>query len=366
MISTIRLKNFQAHTDLRINLNPDITVIAGSSDSGKSSVIRALRWVVFNRPSGAGFVRNGAEQDQCEVNIASDSFCVSRLRKGGENTYKVKKTGKKSQTIRAFGRSMPEDVSAVLNLSEMNFQNQHDSPFLLALSAAEAGRQICGFVDLDEIDRVLSYLRRAFRAASTAANQIDSNLVETEEALKGRKVYTDCGPLISKINRTLKKSKMQEDRVHRLAVEVGKAATAQKELNTLPSKSCLEKANKLVASCQDLAKKGLEVYNRRDALKNLLETISEAQDEIKRLDAVLKNALPLLSECAKLDRRCEGQEQKTENLESLVNGIRAAQKAVQFKERQYQAAEQEFDEQWDTCPACGQSLGESHGINGIR
>ena len=52
MIKNLLLKNFQSHIDSKIEFDSGFNVICGSSDSGKSALLRALMWVIANRPSG--------------------------------------------------------------------------------------------------------------------------------------------------------------------------------------------------------------------------------------------------------------------------------------------------------------------------
>ena len=52
MIKEINIKNFQSHDNTNLILDSGVNVIVGSSDSGKSAIIRALRWVTSCVPRG--------------------------------------------------------------------------------------------------------------------------------------------------------------------------------------------------------------------------------------------------------------------------------------------------------------------------
>jgi len=52
MIKKLILKNFQIHKKLVLEFDEKITVIKGSNDSGKSSIIRAIYWIFYNQPTG--------------------------------------------------------------------------------------------------------------------------------------------------------------------------------------------------------------------------------------------------------------------------------------------------------------------------
>ena len=109
MIKDLSLENFQSHKKSSLEFSEGVNVIIGSSDSGKSSIIRSLQWVLFNRPSGDSFRSwwGGI------TNVVVDG--VSRIKggsKGLENCYEIG-----LNRFQAMGQGVPEDVTTVLNLS---------------------------------------------------------------------------------------------------------------------------------------------------------------------------------------------------------------------------------------------------------
>jgi len=55
MIKTLSIQNYQSHKDSTLEFDPGVNVIVGSTDSGKTAIIRALRWLIWNRPNGDSF-----------------------------------------------------------------------------------------------------------------------------------------------------------------------------------------------------------------------------------------------------------------------------------------------------------------------
>lgn len=49
-ISQVRLRNYRSCRDVTVTLQPDVTVLAGENNAGKSSVVDALR--VLTEPFG--------------------------------------------------------------------------------------------------------------------------------------------------------------------------------------------------------------------------------------------------------------------------------------------------------------------------
>jgi exonuclease SbcC len=53
MIDHVAIKNFQSHKNTNIDFQRNgVNVIVGTSDQGKSAILRAILWAVNNRPMG--------------------------------------------------------------------------------------------------------------------------------------------------------------------------------------------------------------------------------------------------------------------------------------------------------------------------
>jgi len=149
MLTKLDISDFQAHKHLVIDLDPGITTIVGSSDVGKSAILRALRWLATNKPGGEAFIRNGAEETRVKLTV--DGHTIARTR-GKGNTYHLDGT-----LLEAFSSSVPDEVTKILNLADINFQAQHDSPFWFSETAGEVSRQLNAIVNLGAIDQVLAW-----------------------------------------------------------------------------------------------------------------------------------------------------------------------------------------------------------------
>ena len=157
MIKRLRIKNFQKHKRIDVEFDPHVTSIVGPSDCGKSALIRALRWVVFNKPSGTEFIRSGEEK--CSVRVEIEGHTITRIR-GKENTYQLD-----GETFRAFGNDVPGEIQDAMSLGDLNFQEQHDSPFWLSESAGQVSRNLNQIVNLGIIDSSLSEAAKIIRKA---------------------------------------------------------------------------------------------------------------------------------------------------------------------------------------------------------
>lgn len=138
MIEKIQLHNFQIHKDISIDCG-QITTLIGSSDSGKSAVIRALNWVLFNKGSASSFLRRGAKTVAVQLTI--DGQTVVRTSKN--NAYKL--NGDIDSTV---GRTVPSRIEKLFNVISDNVQCQHDSLYWFNTTGAGVASNLNKVVDL--------------------------------------------------------------------------------------------------------------------------------------------------------------------------------------------------------------------------
>lgn len=170
-----------------------VHVLTGRSGMGKSAfLIRSLRWLVFNQPSGDRFRRWGSDitqvsayfddttgwlwrlhvqNFQCHRDVdvvftypEPDQWTrVSRIRSNRTNHYEMQvceEGGMGDTIVYKIGsdRRVPDPISSYLNLSPINFQFQHDPIYLLGLNRTpfELARQMNALAGMGDMDRVMS------------------------------------------------------------------------------------------------------------------------------------------------------------------------------------------------------------------
>ncbi len=75
MIKSAKLINFQSHIDSLLEFHSGVNSITGQSDSGKSSILRAINWVIHNKPSGDAFIiQNSSGTKMSYIDDKGDSF----------------------------------------------------------------------------------------------------------------------------------------------------------------------------------------------------------------------------------------------------------------------------------------------------
>lgn len=187
MIEQLGIENFQSHEESVFDLGPGVNTIVGTSNNGKSAVLRGLRWLLFNKPNGIGFVSHwnltekGALKNTTKAWVKlSGGINITRYRTKDENGYKI---GEKN--LEAIGQDLPEEVAKLLNITDVNFQNQLDAHFLLSESAGEVARFFNRTIRLDIIDTLLAAVESKKRKNKAEVESLAETVKDYVEELAG-------------------------------------------------------------------------------------------------------------------------------------------------------------------------------------
>lgn len=247
MIEKIEIHNFQSHKATVLELDAKVNTLQGNSDCGKSAVLRALQWLIFN-PAGDYFISDWARKGKtqtapCEVIVHVNGHKIVRRRDKDFNGYYLD-----DEMFEATRNTVPKKISDILNLGEVNVQRQLDPPFLLSMSAGEVSRYINNLVNLTRIDTWTSAansrerkLRQdadaAFERVEKAREKVESysflprleELSDTIESLVSH--GSDVGALYADLSETL--SRYTAEAVNPvLSVDVDRLIVLTSELGT--------------------------------------------------------------------------------------------------------------------------------------
>jgi len=175
MIDELHISNLQSHKKTTLKFHKGVNILVGPSDSGKTSILRALRWIFENKPSG-DVLRSWAG-GETKAEIIMDGSTVSRS-KDKENVYKLDKT-----EFKAFNKGVPEELTTLFNMNEINLQRQLDTHFLLSSTPGEVASHFNHIAHLDEIDNSLTNINGWIRTLEQSIKaDINSKKENTEKA----------------------------------------------------------------------------------------------------------------------------------------------------------------------------------------
>lgn len=278
MIERLLIKNFQAHEKLDLVFDPAVTVIVGRTDSGKSSIIRALRWALLNQPRGSSFTKHG--ESFVGVKVKIDGATVSRSKDGNDNHYSLG-----DSKFTAFGSNVPETITEFLKVDDLNFQQQHDAPFWLSLSSGEVSRRLNEIVDLTVIDKATSEIKSQLLAQKKL---VESNLIKLKkekEALTSLDWVADA--------------KVQYEDIKGVEDSVERWKTIQRKLEILRDD---------IVSARDTVTQNTEIL---DALRPIGKKLGECLARRNRAGELVK----LTGVCVQIKKIAEQPEAKIDEIE---------------------------------------------------
>lgn len=156
-IDIIVIENFQCHEKTVIKLAPNgqLTIITGQTDSGKTAIFRAIKWLLYNTPQGTDFIRAGCSFCRVTFNYVSGHTVIREMtRSASKNQYRIVTPGAdKPIVMEGFGRTVPVEVQEVTgvrpvmigdNKYNLNMAEQLDGPFFGSSISAPDRAKIMG------------------------------------------------------------------------------------------------------------------------------------------------------------------------------------------------------------------------------
>lgn len=338
MISKIIIKGYQRHKHLVLELDPGVTTIVGSTDQGKSAVLRALRWVCLNKPRGDDFIN--WEGARCAVTIRVEDHKITRAKGKDENTYIMD-----GKDLNAIGNDVPRDVMDILRIAPENFQEQHDPHFWISLPPPEVSRRLNEVVDLSVIDTTLSNLATSLRKTNAEKEVVQERLDGATKERRDLKYIKDAHTDLKEVERL-------DARHASLALRARAVGElAQRGLNLSASLQRIQGACRDGALVVSLGNQLEEATENMCALRNMVQ-------EARKYKRTTQQKLPDLMPLEKIATTLKSLYAKErEGLGVLVVDAKTMMKAVKtYTKATAEASIALKEELGDECLLCGNPL----------
>lgn len=263
MITELEVVNFQSHQYSYLEFVSGVNIIRGTSNHGKSALIRAILWALENEPRGAEF-RNWHKdaKEGVEVHVAFPDGVVSRINRTGFNGYLVANhPSATEEEFEALRGDVPIEARSISNMDRSNIHGQDDGYFLLQESPGNIARKLNERAGLEDIDRV---------------------------------------------------SKITKAKLDDLASELKHAESElEKKLSRRSHLYKIKKHKQTIEDIDDLFRQ-LDISNSdKKQLENSIEVISEIEEAIQIRKEILKSGQAIKEVSDLLDRRLKVAAQKT-------------------------------------------------------
>lgn len=280
MIKSLKLKNFQSHKDTNLTFHPGFNIITGASDSGKSGLIRALRLLIENKPSGWDYKSWFNNTKETEVSIEIDDSSITRRRTASKNTYEVN-----GSVFEAMGRNVPDAVKSILQMDATNLQTQHDKYFMLQSTPSEVASMLNEVAGLEIIDKVMSNIDQIVRnTKSTLDNQKAQN-TKTSDALQKYEYLDIAEPVLKQFCLSTTEVKTLQDTLVFLSSKLTEYSTYETKDKEL--KEYLDEIEPLYQKLDRSIREINTLEENKKSLQNTLIRYSELEKRVKSFDSLL-------------------------------------------------------------------------------
>lgn len=352
MIRCLILNNFQAHQFSELELSEGVNIITGTSNSGKTSIVRALAWVMNNRPRGDGIIRKGTEESF--VAVVLDNAGVTRRRNKKFNGYEVDcKSQEHTVKLEALGGDVPKEVSEVLNLTDINMQEQFSPYFLVMDSPGKVGQYINSITKLSELDQVISSIGSKIRATSSKKSSLTDELDQIDIEFAE----------VNKYNLDLIELKLKEHTEY--IAECVKLDSGKESLHVLITQ-LTEVEDKLAQIIPDITKPladatilATEYQHKETCIESIAVDIAQYKEIAEALEQMPPDVSESLEEASQLAVKYNSLEEDVQELQSYIIAYKLYEKELvelQDSLSLLEINEKEILTSLTVCPSCGQDM----------
>ncbi|MFA9456022.1 AAA family ATPase [Halalkalibacter sp. AB-rgal2] len=273
-IHSVHIENFQSHLDTYMEFDQGLNMIVGQSDSGKTAIIRALRWVLFNQPRGTDFLRISADFVRVTVTFTNGTV-ICRERTASKNRYTIRQKEQDDLILEGFGIHVPNEVLEAHGMGHLRVDTDHD----LALHISQ---QLDGPFLLEET----SSTRAKVLGRISGAHFLDMAIRQTTRD-------------VSQLNQ---RTRQEEETIDKLTKELEpfghidllkeKLDLAGQEMQRLEA---LMQRKKQLEKLANVRKRMIQEENVQQNRLRLVKDVTEWENRVVRLESTLRSYQRLIS-----------------------------------------------------------------------
>lgn len=298
-LTTIILENFQSHKYSVIEFKQGLNVIVGPSDTGKSAILRAIKWALYNEPAGDYFIREG--EKECAVTLEfNDKTKIKRLRNRSHNVYVLYDNQGNETKFQGFGTSVPQEIIEEIGIQKIyldsdesnaiNLGEQLEGPFLLSERTSTRASAIGRLIGVNIIDDALRETLRDLRNSSALKKNIDENIDGLNTELKSYDYLEELSEQVDKIDKIKNLIKEKDVKLSILQKKLVELNKVQQELDGvniyLGELQNLEKLDEMLKTISYLNKNYIYYNKKRADITKYATQINECVNILNRLNQV--------------------------------------------------------------------------------
>ena len=351
MIKKLSILNFQSHKNSVLEFDPNVNIIIGATDSGKTAILRALRLLITNRPGGNSYCSTWG--GDTEVSIVTNEGDTIKRYKGKENIYKLN-----DLEFKAFGTDVPEEINIRLNFGNICLQRQFDQPFLLTESPGSVAAFLNLMAHIDKIDSSIKKVQSEIKSIEQDISSNQKQITKLNEELLGysylEKMEIEL-EVLEQLEKDLIQTNNQSNKLHSLIDGINNTISDIEGMNHW---LVMEVEVKALLSDYALIE---SIEKEIESISRLCDRLSFTEKQILDKSKVL-DLEPLIKPILDLYEQKESIIRQKKELTVLIEWIIRVESNIQtINNTELPKLQKQFDkEMGDTCILCGQKIKHNH------
>jgi len=202
IIQALEAENFMSHQATTVALSPGVNLISGHNRSGKTNLLRALRWVLFNdgppysdnaNDDTLRYGQGDSKAPFARVRVTMDNGAwVERYRSAGRNEYHLCPAGGEEELHSGPGQGFYDPVGAITGIFPVDiagdsmligWQGVFDSKLLVGDSAQAVDKQLTHMIGVNVLEAAARSAEGDKRTHTSAATHHREQLGSLNGAL---------------------------------------------------------------------------------------------------------------------------------------------------------------------------------------
>jgi DNA repair exonuclease SbcCD ATPase subunit len=355
-IKQVKLINFQDHKETTVDFTEGVNLIVGSSDAGKSAILRAVNFVFQNDLRGNSFIRVGTTE--CSVTIVfSDGVEITRVKSTDVNNYILKDENEELHVFSKVASTVPEQIQKYLGNPPLDdkkrpiaYADQMANLFLVDLNSSDLPRtlsELTGIQHLQTAAETLGKNARSFDRSIKERNdkikKLNDDLVQYQYVDKDYESISTIQSELNNLSNTLENINKARNFI-KINNEISSEA---KKINNLSSKyksladikPQIENLSNLLTSIKTSrinlsfhvkktkefksTKADLDKYSSlcNEVFKNKLESVSGLKSNLETAEKYHNQNTTLLSSIEKIKVDLQSEQTNIEDLQSSLDDL---------------------------------------------
>jgi len=328
-IKKLELINVQKHQHIIIDLCSGVNVLWGKTDSGKSCIIHALRWILTNDFSSDSIRKDGTKKTIVSITLDND-IIVSRIRSDSVNRYEVLFPDGTKEKYDSVGRIIPDKIKDLFNMPIMKIENEEiilnihgqDNKYFLLNEKATFRNKILNILTGNNLlDKIIKSFNTDLFTLNRKEKNFQENIKKNTTKLSSIKLKLSTNrQLLNKVLNKFNNLKIMKEEIEEIEKVFINYCETHKLINNLVNQikeikiplnnelwnkiEYFDKINDLyfkLLEIQELIKKiqnevKMEVPKIPKMLANVIETLDNLNDISLRLNKIKDLKLKLIEE----------------------------------------------------------------------